>query len=85
MSGDHNAHQSDQCDHSWLYIGSKRQSAWECQKCKGLSLRDPLAKEWVGLTDEDIEEIWGEPVGFMYGRYYDAIRALEDRLKEKNA
>jgi hypothetical protein len=41
-------------------------------------------REWQGLTDEDIEEIWGEPVGFMYSGHYYAIREVEDRLKEKN-
>jgi hypothetical protein len=41
-------------------------------------------REWVGLTDEDIEEIWGEPVGYMYSGHYYAIRDVEAKLKEKN-
>jgi len=41
-------------------------------------------REWVGLTDRDIEAIWGEDVSLMYSGYYDAIREIEAKLKEKN-
>jgi hypothetical protein len=41
-------------------------------------------REWVGLTDRDIEAIWGEDVSLMYSGHYDAIRAIEAKLKEKN-
>ena len=44
----------------------------------------PPQREWVELTDEDIEEAWGEPVDLMYSKHYDAIRAIEAKLKEKN-
>jgi hypothetical protein len=43
-----------------------------------------LKKEWVGLTDEEIEELWGEPVSCMYSGHYNAIRDIEAKLKEKN-
>ena len=43
----------------------------------------PPKREWVGLTNEEIEDLWGEPVDFMYSGN-DAIRAIEAKLKEKN-
>jgi len=41
-------------------------------------------RTWVGLTDRDIEAIWGEDVSLMYSGHYDAIRVIEAKLKEKN-
>jgi hypothetical protein len=41
-------------------------------------------KEWVGLTEQEIEELWGEPVSCMYSGHYNAIRDIEAKLKEKN-
>jgi hypothetical protein len=40
----------------------------------------PPKREFVGLTDEDIDDVTGE-VGFGY---IDVARAIEQRLKEKN-
>ena len=40
MSGDHNQYQKG-CDHSWHYIGSKRQAAWQCSHCGRLALDNP--------------------------------------------
>jgi hypothetical protein len=48
------------------------------------SPRAETKREWVGLTDRDIEAIWGEDVSLMYSCHYDAIRAIEAKLKEKN-
>jgi hypothetical protein len=45
----------------------------------------PPKKEWVGLTDEEIEDLWGAPVRLMYSGHYNAILAIEAKLKEKNA
>ena len=44
----------------------------------------PQKKEWVWLTDKEIEDLWGEPVNCMYSVHYNAIRAIEAKLKEKN-
>lgn len=44
-----------------------------------------IEREWQGLTDEEISNIWGEPVKYMYSGHYNAIRALEAKLKEKNS
>jgi len=41
-------------------------------------------REWVGLTDEEIENLWGEPVDCMWSGNYNAIRDVEAKLKEKN-
>ncbi len=40
MSGDHNKYQKG-CDHSWQYIGSKRQAMWQCSKCNEYKLDNP--------------------------------------------
>lgn len=40
--------------------------------------------EWVGLTDEDIEEIWGENLRVMYSGNIEATKAIEAKLKQKN-
>jgi len=45
----------------------------------------PPKKEWVGLTDKEIENLWGEPVNCMYSGHYNAILAIEAKLKEKNS
>ena len=44
----------------------------------------PPKREWVGLTDEEIESIWGESIDCMYSGYYNAIKDIEAKLKEKN-
>lgn len=44
----------------------------------------PPQRTWVGLTDRDIEAVWGEDVSLMYSGHYDAIREVEAKLKEKN-
>jgi hypothetical protein len=50
------------------------------------AFQSPAAqRQWVGLTDDDIEEMWGESVSLMYSGYYDSIRAIEAKLKEKNS
>jgi hypothetical protein len=47
---------------------------------KEAGVAEAVKREWVGLTDEDIDDVTGE-VGFGY---IDVARAIEQRLKEKN-
>jgi hypothetical protein len=43
----------------------------------------PPKREWVGLTDEEIDYIWGiSPPD--YEKFFDFPRAIEAKLKEKN-
>ena len=42
-------------------------------------LQDAVEREWVGLTDEEIEEAFNWP--FHYRSFY---KAVEAKLKEKN-
>ena len=37
-------------------------------------------KPWIGLTDEECDEIWGECLGV-----FDCLKMTEAKLKEKNA
>ena len=41
--------------------------------------------QWQGLTDDEIEEIIGEPIESMYSGHYNGYRAIEQALKEKNS
>jgi hypothetical protein len=55
-----------------------------CQQCKQYSIEEPLPaaqRQWVGLTDEEIDKIvWNLP----YEPDKKDIRAIEAKLKEKN-
>ncbi len=42
-------------------------------------------RKWVGLTDEEIEEIWGEDLRVMYSGNIEATKSIEAKLKEKNS
>jgi hypothetical protein len=44
----------------------------------------PQQRTWVGLTDEEVEEIWGEDLCVMYSGNIEATKAIEAKLKEKN-
>ena len=86
MSGDHNQHQADQCEHLWRYTGSKRQAVWQCPYCESLGFVEPPAKEWVGLTDDETHDL------FMANNYVDdyvefemIVDIIEAKLREKNS
>jgi len=42
----------------------------------------PPRREWVGLTDEEIEDCWD---GYLSDYQLEMIRAIEAKLKEKNS
>ena len=51
------------------------------------ALRQALAqqkKEWVGLTDEEIESELTKEFGQWWSRHVSVCRAIEAKLKEKN-
>jgi len=57
-------------------------SDFECPRCghccqSEVSLR-PLKREWVGLTDEEMEALFLNEDGVRFARY------IESRLKDKN-
>ena len=65
----------------------------ECQRCGEVNPAEihtcTPQREWVGLTDEEIEEVGG-PFPFYSNEwcdsdYVDFARAIEAKLKEKNA
>ena len=43
----------------------------------------PLKREWVSLTDEEIDYIWGVTPP-DYENFFEFPRAIEAKLKEKN-
>jgi hypothetical protein len=77
----------DDCDHTWLYIGSKRQQAWRCVRCGDYRLYEPKQKrEWVGLTYKERCELWNIASKFSPDSVimHDFARDIEAALKEKN-
>ena len=40
--------------------------------------------EWVGLTDEEMREVYGKDLKYKDGDYARYARAIEAKLKEKN-
>jgi len=53
------------------------ESKWNSEMCSNYG--GFCKKEWVGLTDEEIETIYMETMNFQQN-----ARALEAKLKEKN-
>ena len=41
-------------------------------------------KPWVGLTDEEIDEIHGSPMRLEHSGLMGFVRAIEAKLREKN-
>lgn len=73
------------CVHQWIYIGSKRQDVWRCIFCDEYKINDATQKrEWVGLTDEEINTIAATPAAIPGSYVHLFARAIEAKLKEKN-
>jgi hypothetical protein len=57
-------------------------TAWQCQCGKAYTVTcissKPPKKEWVGLTDEDMEALFLNEDGVRFARY------IEAKLREKN-
>ena len=41
-------------------------------------------REWVGLTEDQIDELEKEFIGFSVPNIYNFVQAVEAKLKEKN-
>ena len=54
-------------------------------KVRNESLNLDGAKPWVGLTDEELRQIWYDDAPVEGGTYVDKLRQVETKLKEKNA
>lgn len=50
------------------------------------AIRAATKRQWVGLTDDEVEEILDAVIGFnsCFGPETDFARAIEAKLKEKN-
>ena len=71
MSGDHNMHQKPR---SYL-------DDFECPRCGHC-----CKAEWVGLTDEEISDLWCKVsnTDFVTIDTHEFARAIEAKLKERN-
>ena len=57
-----------------------------CPHCKQYTIEEPMRREWVGLTDREIEQIARYQDEHGSGPWHRAFAsAIEVRLKEKNA
>ena len=73
--------QPEQKPVAWLYNGHLHEcdpSDWAESKVKPLYTAPPK-REWVGLTDDECDEIWGNCLGI-----WDCLKMTEAKLKEKN-
>ena len=43
-----------------------------------------VQREWVGLTDEELRQVWYDDAPVEGGTYIDKLRQVETKLKEKN-
>ena len=63
----------------------------QCSSCGGFCKKsgcereNAKPKEWVGLTDEDLKPLCDEWKIVFGGYVHDFARAVEAKLKEKNA
>jgi len=57
------------CDHSWQYIGSKRQAMWQCSKCNDLRLDNPnhTGKQMIDPTKLQYYTMASRMRGFAEG------------------
>ncbi len=55
----------------------------ECENCIPLYTTPPQ-RTWVGLTDEELRQIWYDDEPVEGGTYVDKLRQVEAKLKEKN-
>jgi len=44
----------------------------------------PAQRTWVGLTDEEIDELYGSPMELEHSGALKWVRVIEAKLKEKN-
>jgi hypothetical protein len=78
------------CNHQWHDATTKAGPEWVCAKCKVTytsvkptgfvdSKRNPIKREWVGLTEQEIA------IQVSYDcTLEDMVRSVETKLKEKN-
>ena len=60
------------CKHGIYPIG--------CRECFPIRER----REWVGLTEDQIDELEKEFIGFSVPNIYNFVQAVEAKLKERN-
>jgi uncharacterized cysteine cluster protein YcgN (CxxCxxCC family) len=65
-----------------VQVSDKNRHEFFCPRC------GHCCREWVGLTDEEVDDIWNRYCDEMgeasINDAYDFARAIENSLKEKN-
>ena len=78
------------CNHQWHDATSSTGPEWICAKCKALysKIKDEpktVKREWVELTDEEIDQAWFDTPKQMLSPHVYFYCLVAARLKEKNA
>ena len=66
------------CDRSCLYVCTK--AFTQFPECANTTPQ----RTWVGLTDEEIDELHGSPMNLEHSGALKWVRIIEAKLKEKN-
>ena len=77
---------------AWVCYGApgKRDIDFEEADINGLPIgtllytSPPAQRTWVGLTDEELRQVWYDDAPVEGGTYIDKLRQVEAKLKEKN-
>ena len=82
------------CRHQWMRVGLDPYASARCINCGTFKDVRPSRREWVGLTDEEIDKLFGKANTSMYLAerlrkrdleiYSFGARDAEAALKEKN-
>ena len=77
----------EKCMYDTIYEDSDGRQILVVQMLDAYGMLNKAPREWVGLTDEDIQEIHYQIKAKGMGAYKteDIYRAIEAKLKEKNA
>ena len=77
---------------TWVktYSGGKPNYTEPCERCGEVNPAEihtctPKQREWQGLTDEEVREIYGKDLNYRDGDYSRYAHAIEAKLKEKNS
>ena len=70
------------CNHWAKPVCPEKNCGWrEWKAAQAMAIASKPAREWVGLTDEEITDIWRQS-GHM--TVVEVARAVEAKLREKN-
>ena len=64
--------------HEWFRTGEMKVGQMRCISCGTWGQEEMPQRTWVGLTDEEMQDLWDRYA------HMEMMRAIEAKLKEKN-